>query len=68
MITAILQIIAAILPWIIEILGEEAEKGRKNAAFDTALAKNDAALVSRLLSERFDTVRGLRAEGRGSTG
>ena len=67
MIDTILQIIALILPWIMERFSKEASTRREHEAFDSALAKNDAALAGRLLSQRYDRVRGLRSEsGRGA--
>jgi len=68
MIDAILQIIALILPWIMECFSKQSATRRENEAFDSALAKNDAALAARLLSQRYDRLRGLRPHNGGGAG
>jgi hypothetical protein len=55
--SAILQIIAAIMPLVLKLLAPEAQRRRENEAFDKALAKTDTDAISRLLSERYDRVR-----------
>jgi hypothetical protein len=58
MTTAILQIIAFLLPILYEAWGSgKAKKERENEAFDKALASGDVADITRLLSERYDRVR-----------
>jgi hypothetical protein len=65
MITAILQVIAALLPWIMEIFGQEAKTRRQDEAMDKALANGNVDDIGRLLSERFDR---LHAKGDGDPG
>jgi len=57
MISAILSIIATILPRVMELFDPEAKRRRENEAFDKAIANTDAAAISSLLSQRFDRVR-----------
>jgi hypothetical protein len=57
MITAILSIIAAILPYVLELFSKEAKVQRGNSEFDKAIAENDVDSISRMLSERYDSVR-----------
>jgi hypothetical protein len=65
MIAAILQIIAAIVPWIMEAFDAESQIRRKNAQIDDAIAKNDTAAITRMLSQRVDRVH---AKSRHSAG
>jgi hypothetical protein len=56
MIAAILQIIASIIPWIMEAFDAESQIRRRNAQIDDSIAKNDAAAITRMLSQRTDRV------------
>jgi len=57
MLSAILNIVAQILPFILGLFSHEAKTRRENEAFDKALAYGDVADISMLLSARFDRVR-----------
>lgn len=57
MVSAILRIVAELLPWLLGLFNEEAKVRRDNEAFDKAIAASDADAISRLLSERFERVR-----------
>lgn len=57
MITAILTIIAAALPLVLELFSKEVKVQRRNNEFDKAIAENDVDSISRMLSERYDSVR-----------
>jgi hypothetical protein len=61
MIAAILQIIAAIVPWIVEAFDAESQIRRRNAQIHDSIAKNDATAITRYLSQRVDRVH---AKGR----
>jgi hypothetical protein len=58
MISTILSIIAFFGPILYELLaGKDARIGRSNENFDEAIAANDTAAITRLLSQRYDSVR-----------
>lgn len=58
MIDAILKIVAALLPWVLDVfLNPERKVKGENEAFDKALANSDSDTIARLLSQRYDGVR-----------
>lgn len=57
MIAAILQILAAIIPIIMEALDERKQVHQADETFDRALADGDADAIGSLLSARYDRVR-----------
>ena len=57
MISLVLQIIAFALPWIGSLFTAESKAQRRNDDFDKALATGNTADISRLLSERYDSMR-----------
>jgi hypothetical protein len=68
MITAILKIFAVVLPWVIELFGKDAKARRADEGFDKAIAENDAAAITRMLSQRYDSVRSKNSCGAGQQG
>jgi hypothetical protein len=57
MIGAILEILALILPLIVEALDAKRKVKYTDEEFQSALADGDAAALGALLSARFDRVR-----------
>ncbi|MDP3012689.1 MAG: hypothetical protein Q8M92_00510 [Candidatus Subteraquimicrobiales bacterium] len=56
---AILKLIVFILPLLLEAFFSKGAKTRRaDEDFDKALAETDAAAITRLLSQRYDSVRG----------
>ncbi len=68
MIIAILKIFAVLLPWVIEFFGKEAKARREDEGFDKAIAENDAAAITRMLSQRYDSVRSKDSSSPGQQG
>lgn len=61
MITSILAIFAAILPFILDLFTVEAKKENTNVAFDKAIAEGNIADISAMLSARVDSLHGKKA-------
>ena len=68
MVSAILNILAELLPWVKELFSTEAKRRRENAEMDKAIVCGDVANISYLLSRRFDSVRSKGGGGAGQQG
>jgi len=61
MIASILTIIAAILPFILELFTAEAKKENTNVEFDKAIAEGRIDDITAILSARIDKLHGKAA-------
>lgn len=61
----VLKLVAYMVPWIMEMNSPANKVRRKDETFDKALSENNADDITRLMSQRIDSVR---AKGGSNTG